>query len=63
LNPQYYKGKKFTITTLGNSKQNVYVQQMKLNGDELHEPVLPFSEFAKGGKLELQMGSTPKDKY
>jgi putative alpha-1,2-mannosidase len=36
---------------------------MKLNGDELHEPVLPFSEFAKGGKLELQMGSTPKDKY
>lgn len=63
LNNKYYPGKTFVITTKGNSANNIYVQSFQLNGKDLHAPFLPLSGIAKGGKLVLQMGSEPVDKY
>lgn len=63
LNKEYYPGKQFVIQVKDNSKDNIYVQEYKLNGDVLNSTYLPFATFAKGGKLEVTMGNTPKDKY
>ncbi len=63
LNGCYYEGKEFVIETRNNSKQNDYVQSIDLNGKNLTEPRLPFSEIVKGGHLVLEMGNQPKDRY
>lgn len=63
LNPKYYSGKEFVIQVKGNTPENGYVQQYRLNGETLHEPHLPFASFAEGGVLEMEMGSQPKDLY
>jgi predicted alpha-1,2-mannosidase len=63
LNPRYYKGKQFVISAQNNSKRNVYVQQFLLNGTALHTPRLSFRDFANGGRLQLQLTSTPVDAY
>lgn len=63
LSDKYYSGKEFVITTSGNKKGTSYVQQYSLNGQQLHEPRIPFSEIVKGGRLDIQMGNSPKDNY
>lgn len=63
LSDKYYSGKEFVITTSGNEKGTSYVQQYSLNGQQLHEPRIPFSEIVKGGCLDIQMGNSPKDNY
>lgn len=63
LNPKFYKGKKFVIQTKNNSAENMYVQQMNLNGKKLAAPFIRFEDIVKGGELMLQMGNKPVDKY
>lgn len=63
LNGDYYPGREFVITTTGNDGQHPYVSEYRLNGETLHGVRLPFSEVAAGGKLEIQLGSEPKDNY
>lgn len=63
LNPKYYSGKEFVIQVKGNTRENGYVQQYRLNGKMLHEPRLSFAAFSGGGVLEIEMGDRPKDSY
>ena len=63
LNGDYYPGREFVITTTGNDGQHPYVSEYRLNGETLHGVRLPFSKVAAGGKLEIQLGSEPKDNY
>lgn len=63
LNKDYYPGDKFVINVKNNSKENIYVQEYKLDGETLNSVYLPFATFAKGGKLDVTMGNTPKDQY
>ena len=63
LQPEYYPGKEFVIQVTGNTPSQNYVQRYELNGKTLHEPRIPFEEFAKGGILHVEMGAQPKDKY
>lgn len=62
LNPQYYKGKQFTIKTINNSKENIYVQKITLNNKSKKDLFIPFSDIVKGGTLILNMGNTPTNK-
>jgi putative alpha-1,2-mannosidase len=39
------------------------VQSFTLNGKVLNTPFMQLKDIQKGGKLVLQMGSTPKDNY
>ena len=57
LNPQYYSGDEFTITTTGakGNNPNAYVKQYLLNGKPIEGVHIPFSEVIKGGTLEVQM--------
>ena len=61
LNPQYYKGKEFVITTKNNSKKNVYLQTASINSRETTMRSIRFSEVVNGGTLELTM--TPKSPF
>lgn len=63
LNRDYYSGKEFIIETENNSPKNIYVQSYRLNGQALSAPFIKLSDIQKGGKLFVQMGSTPKDSY
>ena len=63
LNRDYFRGRKFKLNMTGNSKKNVYVKVYSLNGKALHSTRLPFSDFAKGGRLNLTMSDTPTDLY
>lgn len=63
LNPTYYKGKEFTIEAKHNSLKNQYVQNYVFNGTPIKNLRIPFNSVTSGGKLEVEMGSTPKDSY
>lgn len=53
------KGKHFTIVCKDNSKENMYVQSVKLNGKTYTKSYLMYGDIVKGGQLELQMGNQP----
>lgn len=63
LNSDYYKGEKFIITTENNSAENVYIQSAILNGQDWTKCYFQHNEFAKGGKLELVLGSKPNKNW
>jgi predicted alpha-1,2-mannosidase len=55
-------GKTFDIVAHDNSQENIYIQRALLNGKELSQCWLDFTDIAAGGKLELFIGNTPNDK-
>ena len=63
LNKDYYSGNEFIIETKNNSAANIYVQSYDLNGKNLSTPFIKLSDIQKGGKLLLQMSSSPTDNY
>jgi len=52
-------GKQFEIIAHNSSKTNKYIQSAKLNGVKLNKSWFTHQELAKGGVLELEMGSQP----
>ncbi|RYZ56792.1 MAG: glycoside hydrolase family 92 protein, partial [Chitinophagaceae bacterium] len=52
-------GNQFSVEAKNQSKENVYVQGVTLNGVALKKPVLLHSELMKGGKLVFRMGAEP----
>lgn len=62
LDSRYFKGKEFVIEAHKNSKENIYIQSVKLNGKPLKGTRFFFDQIANGGKLELEMGSKPNEK-
>ena len=50
---------KFTIIAHNNSKENKYIQSIKLNGQPYNKAWIEFEDIAKGGTLEYEMGATP----
>ena len=54
-------GKSFSIRTLNNSAENIYVQGAKLNGRRYTKSYLLYDDIMRGGVLELQMGSQPSN--
>ncbi|MDR2560960.1 MAG: GH92 family glycosyl hydrolase, partial [Holophagales bacterium] len=54
-------GKTFEVATMGQSKENVYVQSVSLNGKPLNRAFITHDEIAKGGKLEFKLGPTANE--
>jgi predicted alpha-1,2-mannosidase len=52
-------GKKLRIICQGNSRDNKYVQSIKLNGKALPQVWFKHGDIVNGGTLELKMGNTP----
>ncbi len=59
LDNTYYKGKAFVIETENNSKENKYIQEIALNGENHHSVFIPFEDIVKGGKIKLSMRANP----
>jgi len=52
-------GKKFVIEANNNSKDNIYVQSVKLNGNSLNKNYITYKDIVNGGTIEYTMGSQP----
>lgn len=63
LDPQYYKGKQFNITTHNNSRDNVYIQKATLNGKPLERFWFSHETYAQGGELEIWLGPEPNKNW
>jgi predicted alpha-1,2-mannosidase len=55
-------GKNLRIICHNNSKDNKYIQSVKLNGTSLNQVWFRHADIANGGTLELEMGNTPNTK-
>jgi len=63
LQPEYYPGKKFVITTENNTIGNNYIRSAKLNGENWTKFSFAHDTFAKGGKLTLTLGKEPNKNW
>jgi len=52
-------GNQFTIQSLNNSKDNFYIQSVKLNGKEYNNSYINFDDIQKGGKLKFELSNAP----
>jgi putative alpha-1,2-mannosidase len=59
LDPKYYTGKQFVITTHNNAPENMYIQRASLNGKPQQRFWFTHEEYAKGGALEIWLGDKP----
>ncbi len=55
-------GKKFVINAKGNSSQNVYIADARLNNKLYNKNYLTYRDITKGGEFNLQMSATPNYK-
>ncbi|VGO23226.1 GH92 family glycosyl hydrolase [Pontiella sulfatireligans] len=63
LDPDYYKGGKFTVVAENNSPENIYIQSAKLNGKPLERAWITHQEIVAGGTIEYKMGPKPNKKW
>ena len=52
-------GKTFRIIAHNNSKENMYIQSVRLNGKPYTRCYIDFKDIVRGGKLEFTMGNKP----
>jgi predicted alpha-1,2-mannosidase len=53
---QLENGKKFTIVAKNNSKENIYIQSVKLNGKPYNRKIVTHDAILAGGELVFEMG-------
>ena len=63
LNPDYYPGREFVITTHDNSAGNCYIRRAELNGQPWDYAQFDHEQFIRGGKLELWLGERPNQEW
>jgi predicted alpha-1,2-mannosidase len=63
LDPQFAKGRSFTVVAKNNSAQNPYIQSAMLNGKPITRSWITHQEITDGGKLVLTMGATPNKNF
>jgi len=63
LDPNYYQGKEFVITTENNTLENIYIQSATLNGKPLNKSWIYFKDIVNGGILNYVLGSKPNTEW
>jgi predicted alpha-1,2-mannosidase len=56
-------GRKFTVKSVNNSKDNIYIQSVSLNGKPYEKSFITHGDIMKGGVLEFVMGSSPNKAF
>lgn len=56
-------GKKLDIIARDNSAENIYIQEVLLNGEHYGKSYIEFDQLRDGGKLEFVMGATPSETF
>ena len=52
-------GKTFTVETIDNSSENIYIQSVELNGKKYDFSFISHEDILRGGVLKIRMGSEP----
>ncbi|MGN7822409.1 GH92 family glycosyl hydrolase [Chitinophaga sp. 22536] len=52
-------GKTFTVQTINNSKENIYIQSVTLNGKPYTKSFITHQDLVKGGTMVVTMGNKP----
>ncbi|MCX6335565.1 MAG: glycoside hydrolase family 92 protein [Bacteroidia bacterium] len=52
-------GKKFTVEAVNNSSENIYIQQVELNGQKFSKGTISHKDILNGGLLKIVMGNKP----
>ncbi len=60
---QVGKDKIFQIIAYDNSKENIYIQHVKLNGAPYARSYITYPDIVSGGTLELFMGNKPSETF
>ena len=53
----------FRIKVVGNSKRNIFIQRMELNGKPYNQAYINHKDIAKGGDLVIYLGALPNKKW
>ncbi|RVU00963.1 glycoside hydrolase family 92 protein [Mucilaginibacter limnophilus] len=53
------EGKKFVVTAVNNSPENIYIQNIELNGKSYNKSYLMHKDIMNGGALKITMGNKP----
>lgn len=56
LDTQFYSGKTFTVKTLNRAKDNIYIQNITLNGEPYTKRFLDHQSIINGGEIVLHLG-------
>ncbi len=56
-------GRKFTVKTMNNSNQNIYIQSVELNGKPYNKSILRHEDIMNGGTLKVIMGNIPNKNF
>lgn len=56
-------GKTFTVEAENNSKENIYIQKVYLNGKLYPKTYITYNDIVSGGKLKFVMGKRPNKKW
>jgi len=57
------EGKKFTVEAVNNSPENIYIQQIELNGKVQLKSTINHHDIVKGGILKIVMGKNPNQNF
>lgn len=57
------EGKTFEVVAQNNSKENVYIQSVLLNGKPYNNSYILYDDIVKGGNLTFVMGNTPNKEF
>jgi len=60
---KYASGRTFTITSINNSSENIYIQAAEMNGKPYSKCYIDFDDIKKGGELVLHMGDQPNKNW
>jgi putative alpha-1,2-mannosidase len=64
LDPRYYPGRTFTITTSNNRPENIYIQSAALNGKPITDRFwITHRELTSGGVLAITLGPRPNTQW
>jgi len=55
--------KKFTVETVNNSDNNIYIQKIELNGQEYRKSYIRHQDILNGGTLRITMGNKPNKDF
>jgi putative alpha-1,2-mannosidase len=58
----FENGKKLLIEASGNSRENIYIGEIRLNGKPVGRNFITHEELQAGGKLTFKMQATPERK-
>jgi len=56
-------GKKFTVEAVNNSSDNIYINEMELNGQKYSKGFISHKDILSGGLLKIVMGNKPNKSF